>query len=232
MKRKRQSKRKKCMTRTNYVWKSERKTDTKVKREGRENMKHKFKGTTSTRPSMYGHKLEGKEYYQVRKQHHNILKFHQIPIAEFSPFHHLSCCTISPYWLFYNFIISPYKLSHHINQHFYQCNILPDYISGCSEASYVDTTEPDYMSAAKKYENSLNITPGNLDKFPILNANKKMTMQDLKCSSNLVDAKPSSAIIIVLQVVFVCLCLELQLFGKFQKNTRPSRGMHVVHIYV
>ena len=107
----------------------------------------------------------------VRKEHHYIVTFQQITIAAISPFHHLSCCTISPYQLFYNFTISPYKLSQYITQHLYQCNILPDYLSDCSEPSYVDRTGPDYMSAAKKYETSINITPGSLDRFPTLNGN-------------------------------------------------------------
>ena len=101
------------------------------------------------------------------------MTFHQIFIAEISTFLHLSCCTISPYQFFYYLILSPYKLSHLITQHLYQCNILPYYLSGCSEASYVDRTEPDYMSAAKKYETSLHITPGSLEKISILNENKQ-----------------------------------------------------------
>ena len=144
------------------MWKRDSKKTTKARRTGRENMNQKLTGKTSTRPSLYGQKLEVNGYYQVRKEHHYTLTFHQIPIAAFSPFHHLICCTISPYQLFYNVIISPCKLSHHITQHLYQCNILPDYLSGCSEASYVDRTEPDYMSAANKYDTSLHITPNYL----------------------------------------------------------------------
>ena len=90
--------------------------------------------------------------------------FHQIPIAEISPFHHLSCYTISPYKLFYNFMISPYKLSHHTTHHLYQYNILSDYPNVCSEGSYVDRKEPDYMSVARKYETSIHITTESLEK--------------------------------------------------------------------
>ena len=45
------------------MWKRERKTDMKVKREGGENKKQKLTGKTSNQPSLYGPKLEGKEYY-------------------------------------------------------------------------------------------------------------------------------------------------------------------------
>ena len=111
-------------------------------------------------------------------------------------------CIILPFQLFYYFIISPYKLSRHIIQHLYQCNILPDYLGGCSEASYVDKTEPDYMSESRKYDTSLHITPEYLDKIPILNKGLRIIMKGLKRSSNLVSAKPPSARIIVLQEEF------------------------------
>ena len=64
---KRESKGTKCTTRTKILWKRERKTDTKVKRVGRANMKQKLTGTTSPQPSECGPKWEGKEYSWVRK---------------------------------------------------------------------------------------------------------------------------------------------------------------------
>ena len=63
MTRNRYRKKNNSMMRIKIMWKRERKIDIKVKRAGRENMNQKLTGTTSMRPSLYGHKLEGKDYY-------------------------------------------------------------------------------------------------------------------------------------------------------------------------
>ena len=66
------------------------------------------------------------------------------------------------------------------------------------------------MSAATKNEASPHITTESLDKLPILDANKKMTMQGIKCSRNFVAENPQSTI----------------------TKTVSDRGIHAVHVYM
>ena len=146
------------------------------------------------------------------------MTFHQIPIVAISPFHHLICFSISLYQVFYHFTISPYKLSCHIAQQFYQCIVLPYFISDCSEASYVDRKSPNYMSTTRKYETGIHITPEYLGRSPSWTQINIITMEGLEYSRNLVAAKPPSAIIIVLQVGFCVYALNYGYFVTFRKK--------------
>ena len=73
-------------------------------------------------------------------------------------FHHIRCITISPY-----------KLYRHLNKQLYHCDIITDCLSEYSEASEVDRTSAEYISAVKKCESILHITTDTLEKFPTMN---------------------------------------------------------------